>query len=835
MNKPTPKRSLLHFLIWALTAGVGAAFILTASLYLYLSPKLPTVESLKEVKLQTPLRIFSQDLQLIGEFGEKRRTPITFAEIPPLFIKAILAAEDDRYYSHNGVDIKGLLRATVQLVTTGSIQSGGSTITMQVARNFFLNNKQNFTRKFNEILLAFRIEEELTKNEILTLYANKIYLGNRSYGIEAAAQVYYGKSIQQLNLAQLAMIAGLPKAPSAYNPLANPKRALIRRNWILGRMRQLGYIDEALYREAKSQDITASYHGYSVELEADYVAEMARQEAITLFGPAIYSEGYRVYTTLQSTLQRAAVSAVRKGIHAYDWRHGYRGPERSGIAPEQWNRVLAKTATIGALQPAIVSEVAEDSLTILLADGSNGQVLWEDGLKGLRTFVDENRRTAPLKDATERFAVGDLIRVTTKPAAGNEPPGWRLTQLPKAQGALVALDPENGAIKALVGGYSFQQSHFNRITQAERQPGSNFKPFIYTTALENGFTAASIINDAPVVFRDDLLESAWRPENDSGKFYGPTRLRKALYLSRNLISIRLLRSLGISRAVAGIERFGFDPSTLPRDLSLALGSHAVTPLKIATGYAILANGGYRVESHLISRIETVNGEEVYRANPLTVCRECDAEGNRPQQPASLNSPPNSLASQLALEDLSTELGLDASAGPTETLEPPPIAPRVIDERVAYIMDSILKDVIKKGTGKRALSLERSDIAGKTGTTNGPRDAWFSGYSPQLVTTAWLGFDQNLPLGRREYGGSAALPIWIDFMAAALEGQPEIRQPQPQGLVTVRIDPETGKRVAAGVSGGIFEIFRREDLPPLEQEKVLPNGSAGSEALPEEIF
>ncbi len=832
MNRATPKRQFIYPLLWAICAGFGSALILTASLYLYLSPKLPTVETLREVKLQTPLRIFSQDSKLIGEFGEKRRTPITFEEIPPLFIKAILAAEDDRFYSHNGVDLKGLLRATLQLVTTGSIQSGGSTVTMQVARNFFLDNRQQFTRKFNEILLAFRIEEELSKNEILTLYANKIFLGNRSYGIAAAAQVYYGTPIQELSLAQLAMIAGLPKAPSSYNPIANPERALIRRNWILGRMFQLGYIDETLYREAKTAGVTADYHGYSAELEANYIAEMARQEAIDLFGPVIYSEGYRVRTTVISDLQESAVSAVRTGIHDYDWRHGYRGPEQTGIPPEEWLDALANTTAIGALRPAIVSSVSDKAIDIVFADDSTAQLLWENGLDKLRLFVNENRRSAPVKDASEVFSPGDLVRVRRDGAAA-----WQLSQLPKAQGALVALDPNDGAIRALVGGYSFQQSHFNRVTQAERQPGSNFKPFVYTTALEDGFTAASIINDAPVVFQDKLLESIWRPENDTGRFYGPTRLRQALYLSRNLISIRLLRSLGVNKTIRGVERFGFDPTVLPKDLSLALGSHAVTPLKIANGYAMLANGGYQVEPYLISRIEDVNGEIVYSAAPPTVCRECDE--TKSDQEKEKISP---ITAKLALDDLSTELGIEDAAlrnsgeeAREQQHEPPPRAPRIIDERVAYIMDSILKDVIKKGTGTRALSLKRSDIAGKTGTTNGPRDAWFSGYSPHIVATAWLGFDQNLLLGKREYGGSAALPIWIEFMEEALQGKPEVIPSQPQGLVTVKIDSATGQRIAPDVQGGIFEIFRKENVPPLQRVGSTANDTGESATLPEEIF
>ncbi len=835
---------LLSYLLWFSFAVLGGLLVISGSLYLYLSPKLPSVESLRKVKLQTPLRIYSQDSQLIGEFGEKRRTPITFTDIPPLYVKALLSAEDDRFYEHGGVDVAGLLRAASQLITSGEIKTGGSTITMQVARNFFLTRKQTFTRKFNEILLALRIEDDLSKDEILTLYANKIYQGNRAYGIDAAAHVYYGKPIKELSLAQLAMIAGLPKAPSAYNPIANPDRALIRRNWILKRMLDLNYIDADTYQQAEAEPVSADYHGYNVELNAPYVSEIARKEIIEMVGDAAYTDGYRVYTTIKGELQRSAQTAVQKGLLDYDQRHGYRGPEAQVIESEQWASILQKTPRYGKLTPAIVTEVKEQSLHILLGDNQHGEILWENGLKGLRKYNSPNSRSAPIKSASKLFSQGDLIRVeaiTDNPGiddpdidspdkAKNQ---WALTQLPKAQAAIVALNPEDGGIQALVGGFDFYQSHFNRITQAERQPGSNFKPFIYTTALENGFTAASILNDAPVVFEDKLLENTWRPENDSGKFYGPTRLRKALYLSRNLISIRILRSLGIKTAINGLDRFGFNTAVLPRDLSLSLGSHAVTPLEVATGYAILANGGYKVEPFLIDHIEDAEGNLVYQAAPLTVCRECDTKKTSPAQDGVANLKPlnSDNLSHLTIEQNNP---LEAQQ-PTQVL---PVAPRVIDPQVAYIIDSILKDVIRKGTGKRARVLERSDISGKTGTTNGPKDAWFSGYSPHIAATAWLGFDENQLLGRREYGGSAALPIWIDFMKQALKGEPVITRPQPEGIVMVRIDPVTGLRVGPEHTSAIFEIFRKENVPLMAETR--PSIDRGNELiegapLPEDLF
>lgn len=813
---------------WLTLSALGCTLIATGSLYLYLSPKLPSSESLRQVKLQTPLRIYSQDLHLIGEFGEKRRNPITFEQIPLIYIQALLSAEDDRFYQHAGVDITSLLRAASELIATGEIQTGGSTITMQVARNYFLTRQQTFTRKFNEILLALRIEDELGKNEILTLYANKIYQGNRAYGIEAAAQVYYGTTIGNLNLAQVAMLAGLPKAPSAFNPIANPTRAMIRRNWILERMFELGHIDEAAYLLARNAPITASYHGYLPELDAPYIAEMARREVIDMVGLTAYTDGYRVITTVDSKLQQAAEQAVQDGLIAYDSRHGFRGPEKNLGEPEDWQTTLRETPTYGNLVPAVISEVKPQALIVQTEFAETLEISWENGLKGLRRYISPSNRSAAIKTADELFSVGDLIRIRRHQDT------WQLSQLPKAQAAIVALDPENGAIQALIGGYDFRQSNFNRATQAERQPGSNFKPFIYTIALENGFTPASIINDAPVVFDDGSLEKSWRPENDGGKFFGPTRLRKALYLSRNLVSIRLMRSIGINRAVEGLQRFGFDKSRLPRDLSLALGSHAVTPLQIVTGYAALANGGYRVEPYLVDRIEDTSGSLLYRAAPMTVCRkDCDRQPESNRTDTTLDDTGADLPTHVADEEIT-----DAHPPVTGQLYlPPPHAPRIIEPGIAYIMDSILKDVIVKGTGRRALALKRTDIAGKTGTTNGPKDAWFSGYSPHIVATAWLGFDQNLLLGRNEFGGSAALPIWMDFMRVALADKPEISRPQPEGVVMVRIDPDTGLRVGPDHSNAMFEIFREQDVPPLmNKDRSSDGGSDPSQGpRPEDLF
>lgn len=831
------KRKLLKSFAILTVLGLGGFLVVASCLYLYLSPKLPSVEELKEIELQIPLRVHSQDLKVIAEFGEKKRSPVSFEEIPQQMIDAFLAAEDDSFFEHKGIVISGLARAAFELITTGSIRSGGSTITMQVARNFFLSKRQEFTRKFNEILLAFRIEEELSKQDILSLYTNKIYMGNRAYGVGAAAQVYYGKTLDQLSLAEVATIAGLPKAPSRYNPLANSERAMQRRNWILGRMLNLGTINQQQYEEASTEIDTASYHGSISELDAAYAAEMVRQEVVNKFGLKAYTEGYTAITTLDSTMQSHAVEALQSGIMAYDERHGYRGAEVTEIAPEDWETTLKSTPTYGGLEPAIVTEVADDHLMILTKEGLSLPLNWVDGLENLRLYKTVNARTAPIESAAAVFKVGDLIRVLRH---AND--RVSLTQLPEAQAAMVALEPNNGGIKALVGGFDYRQSRFNRVTQATRQPGSNFKPFIYTTALKTGFTPASIINDAPVVFDDIKLEETWRPENDGGKFYGPTRLREALYRSRNLVSIRLLRRMGIDRTLEGLQSFGFDTSDMPLDLSLALGSHALTPLEIARGYAVFANGGYLIEPYILDKVIDRDGNVIYQANPETVCESCETDdmGNI------INKQAESQDIDLQLEQLLTDLAQESlqqdeqnnwdaiiqALQKTNEVETIP-AKRVVDSQTAFLIDSMLKDVILRGTGKKAQKLKRSDLAGKTGTTNGPRDAWFSGYSPHLVATAWVGFDDNLLLGRNEYGGSSALPIWIEFMGAALADKPPIQRPQPNGIVMVKIDAKTGQRVAPNQQG-IFEFFKSGSAPELDNS----GGSSATDnqnPLPEDLF
>ncbi len=845
----TPK-SITLALIWLFAAGVGSTLIVLAGVHLYLSPTLPSVDTLRDIRLQTPLRIYSYDGHLMGEIGEKRRTPVTYQNIPQGYIDALLSAEDDQFYSHNGVSIKGLMRASSQLLISGDIQGGGSTITMQVARNFFLTRRQEFKRKFNEILLALRIERELSKQEILELYVNVIFLGNRAYGIEAAANVYYGKTLNELSLAQQAMIAGLPKAPSTMNPLANADRALTRRNWILGRMHSLKKISDSQYQAAIAEPISAKYRGSNLEVNAQYVAEMARKQAVEFFGVDAYTEGYNIYTTVRADLQTQAQKAVINGLLTYDQRHGFKQPEITLPPPPefanqltpttdtstssdepsgdaaidtqtdndlqelraQWHEQLAatlsKTPTYATLIPAAVIGVSERSANILLKDGTEASILWEDGLAQARRFISTNRRGPKPKTASDVLSLGNIIRAYKKDER------WHLAQTPSVQGALVSLDASNGSVLALVGGLDFHQSKFNRATQAYRQPGSNFKPFMYTAALENGFTAATLINDAPIVFEDKQLETDWRPENSSGKFYGPTRLRKALYKSQNIVSVRVLQSLGINKALENIGRFGLNPDAMPRDLSLALGSHVMTPMDVVTGYSVFANGGFQVVPYFIDRIENSKGEIVFRSERFTVCPECltsevdnEKENEDPTTDKAITDTSNAADANLATSEDTAE---------DEQIITP--AERVVDERVAYIMDSILKDVVARGTATKAKVIKRSDIAGKTGTTNKATNAWFSGYGGGIVTTTWVGFDNEAPLGAVEFGGTAALPIWIQYMSHALKARPEQNLPRPPGLVTTRIDATTGKRALPGAKNTIFEIFRSGHVPELNTEE-----------------
>lgn len=806
-----------RILAWLFLTGISVTAITFASFYLYLRPGLPAVEQLTDIKLQTPLRVYSADNRLIAEFGEKRRTPITIEQIPTIQLQAFLAAEDANFYQHIGVDFKGLLRAAIELVTTGRIQSGGSTITMQVAKNYFLSRDRTFIRKFNEILLAVQIERELEKDQILELYLNKIYLGNRAYGLQAAAQVYYNRNINELSLAQMAMLAGLPKAPSAFNPLANPDRAQIRRNWILGRMRDLGYITPDAYELASSAPLSASYNAPATDVDADYVAEMARSEMVSRFGEAAYTDGYTVTLTVLANKQQAATEALRNGLHAYDQRHGFRGAigtlELTDLSSDDIQRQLRNYPRIEALYPAVVTSVNDGEGRVELNARELGPVQMDFSTMSWAKAYRTESVTGPAPEKpSDVVSIGDLIYVKPVDAEATaitdqpEMTNVALSQLPEVQGAVISLNAKTGAIEALAGGYSFNQSKYNRATQATRQPGSNFKPFVYLAGLERGLTPASIFNDAPIVFDDSQLETAWRPENSSGQFYGPTRLREALYRSRNLVSIRLLRDTGIQNVLTYIRQLGIPTDQIPADLSLALGSGLLTPMEVARGYAVLANGGFDVQPYVIQEIRASNNEILYSAPDVMLCEdECQLPHRDPFE-APLNIRPMK---------------------------------RLADDRSVYILHSIMRDVIRRGTGRRALTLGRTDIGGKTGTTNDQRDAWFSGFNHDLATTVWVGFDQPSPMGRGEFGATAALPVWIDYMSVALNGAANAFMPQPNGIVTVRIDPATGKRARPGQEDGIFELFREEDAPP-PLEAVSGNGTttpnhSSETSLPTELF
>ena len=840
---------LLKFTIWLfLSIGAGATMAITG-VYLYLAPTLPDAETLKDVDLQTPLRVYTADGLLITEYGEKRRTPITYQEIPPQFIDALLASEDDGFFEHSGIDLKGLARAVFDLVTTGRKKSGGSTITMQVAKNYYLSSEKTFTRKFTEILLALKIEKALTKEEILELYVNKIYLGKRAYGIEAASQVYYGKSITELNLAELAMIAGLPQAPSAANPIRSPERAVSRRNYVLARMYNLGKISEAEFQQSIRQPATARYHGATSEISAPYVAEMIRLEMIRRYGNKAYTSGYSVYTTINAKRQQAANAALQKGLLKYDRDHGYRGAQATySVIPlsvpeppeleewiaqadptkdvdwpqtlSNWEEQLRELGDFGIIEPAVVMNAIEEGAWVY----SVGQIRWLpfEGMTWAAPYLSVNSVGEAPENALDVVSDGDLIWLEGTSS------GLKLAQVPEAEGALVSMNPHNGAIEALVGGFSNSDNQFNRATQAERQPGSAFKPFIYSAALDNGFTTASLINDAPVVFKDASLESTWRPENYSGKFYGPTRLRQALYRSQNLVSIRILKQMGPATAVRYIQDFGFNPARLNKDLSLALGASAVTPLDMATGYSAFANGGYKVSPFVMQSIISDTGEILYEANPALAMAppEEDSTGNFISEGVNDNNAP-----------------VENNSEQAENIEEPTLfAERIMSPENHYLTVSMMRDVVRRGTGRKALALGRNDLAGKTGTTNDQKDAWFSGFNPDLVATVWIGFDQPTTLGRWASGGGTALPVWVDYMREALDGAPEEQFEQPEGIVTVRIDPDSGLLASPGQKDAIFEYFktgsapteyaRTKDIIPYQEDET---GSRGGSVIPEQLF
>ncbi|MCP4331374.1 MAG: penicillin-binding protein 1A [Gammaproteobacteria bacterium] len=839
-------KKLVKIVSWLFAAG--SIVLVAGGFYIYavLVPTLPSIDHLEDTQFQVPLRIYDRNEVLLAEFGEHRRIPVKFEKIPRYLIDAVVSVEDDQFWNHPGVDVYALMAAVYEVVTTGRKTRGGSTITMQVARNFFLSPEQTYTRKFNEILLALKIEKELSKEKIIELYLNKIFLGHRAYGISAASQVYYDKKLNDLTLAQAAMLAGLPKAPSKYNPVSNPERALIRRNYILGRMRILNYIGEEGFDLALAEPISAELHKTRTIAQAQYVSELVRAQLFEQYGEEVYKAGLKVYTTIDGELQSVANKAMRKALLDYDRRHGYRGVikniDMSAVIEDPFDEDLVTDDRVGGLRKGIVisinevlpgsaadgSDVVAASATLLISNFEQITLSFKDGIEWASSFVDiDNRGSAP-KKVGDVLAVGDVVWLE------NRDSNWLLADVPSVEGALVSIDPANGGINAMVGGFDYFKNKFNRATQARRQPGSNFKPFIYSAALEKGYTAATIINDAPVVFDDDSLESTWRPENYSGKVYGPTRLREGLIKSRNLVSIRILQSIGLRYAINYIQRFGFERENMPYDLSLALGSGTFSPLQVARGYAVFSNGGYLIDPYIIDRVESGSGEVIYQNQPKTVCQGCEEEDLAALAASEAEAEAEAEAAAVGEPETTTDAqsveGTEASEVVSEEEQTPDedesiYAPRVISAQNAFIMRSIMIDVVRRGTAVRAKALGRKDIAGKTGTTNDQIDAWFSGFNNQVVTTAWVGFDNQRSMGNRETGGRAALPMWIDFMKVALDGQPENLQEQPEGLVTIRVDAETGKPADINSSNSLFEVFRIENAP--RKKEVVKSTSSGS--------
>jgi len=821
----------------------GTAFLVSAAAvgitYLVIAPDLPDVESIRDVELQVPLRVYTADGKLMGIFGEKRRIPVSIEDIPERLTQAFLAGEDARFYEHPGVDYQGISRAVWTVLTTGEKSVGGSTITQQLARNVFLTLEKTYTRKIKEIFLALKIERELDKDEILELYLNKIFLGYRAYGVGAAADVYYGKDLKQLSLAQTAMMAALPKAPSRINPISNPKRALERRDYVLGRMFELGYISREEYQTALAEPDMAFYHGATAEVSAPYVAEMVRARTLDLLGPEAYTGGFEVLTTIDSRLQLAAQEAVETGLLEYDQRHGYRGAEAQvDVGPESgpadWDEVLKPFTALAGLAPGLVIEADGEIALVYLKQGQTIALTMES-MSWAAPFISRDRIGYPPKTVTDVVNVGDVVR-----ARFDDDGHWHLAQLPEAEAALVSLDPSSGDIKALVGGYEFSRSKYNRVTQSRRQPGSSFKPFLYSASLARGFTTASLINDAPIVFEDSELERSWKPENFSQKFYGPTRLREAMVNSRNLVSIRLLREIGIESAREYISRFGFEMEELPNNLTMALGSASLKPLSMARGYAVFANGGYLIEPEYIREIRGSNRRTIYRTEPLILCDDCEEE-----QELIAEAPEQEARTEPELRPLELSIGEDAYrksdvslaariARKTADENLSPHAPRAISAQNAYLVRSMMMDVIRRGTGKRAMELGRSDLAGKTGTTNEQRDAWFSGYNDELVTTVWVGFDNHEELGRNDVGGRAALPIWIEYMAVALEGIDDRPPDMPEGLAQARIDPETGLLATLDNDEAILEVFESGRLPPTQPQAQGGLKDVATEENPYEI-
>lgn len=870
--------------------GALLAVLAVGGMYLYIKPELPSVAVLKDVRLQTPMKIYTQDGQLISQYGVKRRIPLTLEEMPEQLIEAVLATEDSRFYDHPGIDPIGMMRAAVNLLVTGEKGQGGSTLTMQLARDFFLTRDKTYIRKIKEIFVAWHMEQLLEKDEILALYLNRIELGHRAFGVGAAAQVYYGKDVNDLTLAQIATIAGLPKAPSTLNPISRPERSVERRRVVLLRMLDEGFITREQFETAANAPVTAEKHGAEIDLDAPYLADIIYAEMVELYGKEeAETGGYRVYATAPADLQQAAQRAVLQNLHDYDERHGFRGPLRQlwgaadtanaeidetssevneteisalSNAEEPWTEaqmreVLRSISPIDPLVPAVVTQVQNQSIMVFTKDDGYRFIDW-DGLDWARPYINDNRQGPDPERAADILSAGALVWIRQRDADQQ----WQLSQFPAVSGAFIAMDPSNGAVRAVVGGYSFYQSQFNRATQAKRQVGSNIKPFVYSAALEEGFTIASVLNDAPINQWDASSGVAWRPQNSPPVYDGPIRMRVALGKSKNVVSIRLLRAVGIEKTVEYLTRFGFERDEIPRDETLSLGSGSHTPLEVVNGMATIANGGFAIQPHFIARIENDQGETLWVANPPVACDSCQLTA---QVDSEAGADLNDVEAQLA-----AEFGLLDEQPAEDAPAPVPQAERVISAQNAFLVKEMMRTAVRAngrndnywlGTGWRARNiLQRTDLAGKTGTTNDSRDAWFSGLAPGLVATAWVGFDDmSRVLGRSsrnqnlinknprrfnwignamigaEQGAISAQPAWIRFMEEALKDTPEEAKPIPEDIVTVRIDRDTGKLTHLTDDSAMFEYFVQGTQPTtfVTHDDVLdPFATEGRESPPE---
>ena len=870
IRRPPETVGQRHRWRWPVLLGGIAASVATSiaagiiGAYYYVEPGLPRAETIREIPLQIPLRIYSRDGRLIEEIGERRRILVTYEELPEHVVNAFVAAEDRRFFEHPGVDYQGILRAAFLLVSTGEIAGGGSTLTQQLARDYFLTREQVFTRKIREAFLAYKIEQEFTKQEIMALFLNKMFFGQRAYGVAAASQVYFGKNLADVNVAEAATLAGVLPAPSQYNPVRSPSNAGMRRNYVLGRMLALDFIDDASYREAINFPLVSRLHGTANELTAPYVAEMVRREMLRRYGDDAYAAGYKVVTTLDSRLQVAANYAVRNGLLEFTRRRGYRGPIGHleiepeiaampfGTWPEELRIALEDYGNPGVLIVALVVGLNDDnSADIVLQSGQRFVLPW-GGISWAKPYIDRETTGPSPESVADVMTPGDIVYVM--PVAGG---GYALAQLPQAQAAEVSLDPLDGAVTSLVGGFDFGLSKFNRATQSARQPGSSFKPFIYSAALEHGNTPATIILDAPVVIGSSELERLWRPVNYSGRFYGEQRMREALVRSMNLASVRLLlNNTGIGNAIRHIAPFGFGDAALPRNGSLALGGGNASPLDMAQAYAAFANGGYAVRPYVIDSIFGPEDEIVYRSEPAVVCRRCEPAEEPALQREELRPLSDPVGARETLRQLresfhylpdeegpgyyemleaERNLSLEQMAAVGETYQPDAtaapelfanlnLAPRIVSEQNAYLIQDMMRDVIRRGTGRRALQLGRRDLSGKTGTSNDRRDAWFAGFNGDMSAIVWVGYDDDQPLGPGEEGSRTALPIWIEFARRALRGVPENAMPMPEGIVTVRISKSTGcpANSTTPFDDAIFEVFQEGRIPECETVEELPD-------------